>query len=47
MEKENMRLQAQVHRDVKEREETDNKTTELLGIFDEVSIFPLLTVPAH
>jgi len=42
-----MRLQAQIQRNVKEREEADNKTAELLDILDEVSISLLLTAPAH
>lgn len=36
MEKENMRLQAQIQRNVQERKEADVKTTELLDILDEV-----------
>jgi hypothetical protein len=36
MEKENIQLQAQIQRNVKERKEADDKTMELLDILDEV-----------
>ena len=47
MEKENIQLQAQVYQNVKERKEADDKTAELLDIFDEVmpSVCPSRTSP--
>jgi hypothetical protein len=38
MENQNINLQSQIQKNVKERKETDDKTTELLDILDEVGI---------
>ena len=47
MEKENIQLQAQVYQNVRERKEAEDKTAELLDIFDEVrpSACPSRTSP--
>ena len=38
MENQNINLQSQIQKNVKERKETDDTTTELLDILDEVGI---------